>query len=256
MSKTYIVTSYSYTAGVERYFKTLPKSGAIPLIIQFGESSIEYPENAIVKKFDHGYMGNTGRFIPLYDIIKDGDFSNDDWFVFTDTHDVFFQRPIPDLSHVGAHILVAYEGKKFKEVDFWKIRVPSSLLEEDVYNVGSFAMRGKVLLQFLLQIKRSWDQFKEWYFMKDNLVFPYEVEVSKNFIASIFNSYTDTVLFNQFIKNKYYEELPGLFGCVAFNGELGRMKKVKRTWTTSDDKVISIVHENGSTARNKYTPYD
>lgn len=250
-SKTYIVTSYSYTKGCEKYFETLSITGAIPLVVQFGTSPIKYPPHSKIYVIDKAYPGNTARFLPLAGILGDKQFKDDDWFVFTDTHDVEFQKKLPDLTNQTHHILVAHEGKLFKEVGFWEVRVPSDLLLSDVYNVGCFAMRGHMFKTFLLKLRKEWETFILWYKGIADYDFPYAIPVARTYLAVLFNSYGDTVIFNRFIRDRLFIELPGLFGCVNFNKEIGAMIQKRSGWITSDGKTISIVHHNGGDKQMK-----
>jgi hypothetical protein len=244
MSNTYLLTSYSYTKGCEDYFKSAKLTGLPIIVVQYGESPIEYSPGTEVNLREGKYPGNTGRFLPLLRILSEDRFNDDDWFVFTDTHDITFQCKLPDLNATGANILVASEGKTFGQVDFWRHRLPPTFFDKEMFNVGCFSMKRKQFLQFLTKLKESWDFMRSWY-AQDDVRFPFTVPVVKTFIGSIFNSYTDTMVFNTFVQGKYCVDLPGLFGCAAFHKELGSMEK-KGNYFYKDGKKLSVVHMNGS----------
>lgn len=245
----YLVTSYSETRGCDRYFRTAKMSGCTPLVVQYGQTEdVVYPDHSRVYKIASGYPGNTARLISLFDLIRQEEFFPHDWFIFTDTHDVFFQGEVPNLEHYQQDVIVASEGRLFREIDFWDKRAPSDLRDQMAYNVGSFAMRKHAFMDFLLDVRKEWDKMRKWY-TSEEARFPYSVPVVKDFAGSVFNSYADTFIFNRFIRKQNYIEAPEIISCAAFNLELGKMVKKDGSYYTADNQLIKIVHLNGSTGK-------
>lgn len=247
---TYIVTSYSFTYGCQRYFDTLSKLGnsVTPIVVEYQKDNapdVNYPSNAQVYRVNKPYPGNTGRFIALYDLFEQTtvEYKPEDWIIFTDTHDVIFQN-IPDLSKVKENIIVTPEYKTFEQVEFWNPRVPKGMYDWEVYNVGLFAMRLPLFKQFLRVIRGEWDKIVE-YRNRPGLNFPYDVTIAKESMTQIFNSYADTIYFNQFIRYLKVFSQNSLFGCLSFGIEKKKIKLKNGIYLNEFDVPISIVHANG-----------
>lgn len=249
----YIITSYSCTnnEGCQRYFDTISRSGVVPLVIQFRKNmdsipDVIYPADARVYKINRLYPGNTGRLLPIYDLLTQEKFNNDDWFIFTDTHDVIFQKKIPDLNTLtNKDIIVTPEDRKFREISFWGERSPRYLHDQDIYNVGLFAMKLRVYKKFLEQVKMAWINMVKW---KNHLIsdqFPFDVPIVRNQIAATFNSFADTIIFNTFLMEKEFDVQRELFGCLRFSMDKIEMIKIENKFYTKEGKLICVVHANG-----------
>lgn len=243
----YLVTSFSYTGpGCQRYFDTLPLSGCQGIVIEYqGLAPVNYPKEVDVYKIKSGYKGNTGRFLPLYDLFQQKEYDKDDWFIFTDTHDVWFQHEIPNLDQYFAPIIVSAEGKSFGEIDFWKERLPQSMQGWPALNVGTFAMKYEMWLEFLKAVRGSYQAIMDWYKGPHGDLWPKDTELIRKYITATFNAYADTMLFNTFVHNRTYVAAPEVFNCIGFQLELGHMKEKNQKYYTELDELISVVHANG-----------
>lgn len=242
----YIVTSYSYTdEGCQKFFDTLPLSGCKAIVFQYGDSPVKYPENCDVYKIKGGYKGNTARFLPIYDFFQQMPFKDDDWFIFTDTHDVWFQREIPDLNDFWAPIITSPEGKLFKEIDFWQDRLPQTMMEWPALNVGLFAMKKPAWMDFITAVRGCYEEMLNWYKGEHGNQWPKDSPLVRKYITATFNHYADTMIFNSFIHNRKWISAPEVFSCIGFQAELGHIHESKKHWLTETGEIVSVVHANG-----------
>lgn len=134
--KPYLVSIASFTEGAEpeeyvrgynRYYETLKNL----------KDSVEHIDVRL-----SGYPGHVERwqFFP-----KGLDPSR--WVIFTDTPDVIFQAPIPDLDAEGKEIYAAWEGENHQDNAWWVEKFKTiwsgytDLLDKPVYNAGTWAMK-------------------------------------------------------------------------------------------------------------------
>ena len=89
MSKPYLISSFSYTSGVDRYFESLSNITCSPVAFMF-EPYTMTPRGVEAFKLDRKYIGNTGRFVPILDALMANCFDLSRWFIFTDSGDVWF----------------------------------------------------------------------------------------------------------------------------------------------------------------------
>lgn len=253
MSKPTIITSYSYTKGCEQYFKSFSENvKANMIVIAFDEfrEEIHPKNNCKIYKYEKGYPGNTGRLLPILRILKRDDFDLSGWFIFTDTHDVVFQTDIPELNTINKSIIACPEDISFGKSDFWKLRVPKNMYNLQVFNVGSFAMRGFQLVKFLEQVQSEWNHVVDEYTSKSDDRFPQDTIIFRDRLGNQFNSFADTIIFNRFIDQNIDDVLvhPTLFTCLAHNLESRRTHQKKDDmYYNEEHEIFAIVHKNGST---------
>jgi hypothetical protein len=215
---------------------------------------MQVSDNVTLVKMDKEYAGNTGKHRDLAKVIPTmKDWQPNDWVIFTDVHDVVFQAPIPKLPNLT--LLTSCEGKKFGEIDFWRDRMPAEYHSWTAYNVGTFAIRYELLLQFWKKLDASWMDFYSWYKhgharLHEPGGFPFntnhlETEY-KEISATIFNGYFDTIIFNKFIRRKTVKAkaAPWLFGCYAYEQITGGVT-MKDSKMYRDNQLIPITHYNG-----------
>lgn len=175
--KPYLISLASHTDGCDRYLKSLHRlEDSVSLVyVEFAPHAWKFPVSACglsdVRHIRHAspYPGPHPRwqYIPE-------DLDPNRWWVFADTADVLFQRPIPDLDQFDADILVQCEGMTHAENPVWgpyiRDRYPqySSLLPLPVLCCGVVACKGWQMLSFVNFIKgfdpNVWDQipFNLW----------------------------------------------------------------------------------------------
>lgn len=248
-NKPYLFTVFSFTKGCERYFNSLYR-------IKNQVESCAFIFNPTGKHesvpVDHiypikeNYQGNAYRFLLLHDLIEQDEFDLDRWVIFTDTRDVFFQADLPRFDDCY-DAYVCSEGKKFQDIDFWKVRVPASFLGLMAFNVGCFAMKGYLfgaLCRYFAHSLAALKQAQTTYPLNS----PFGAYWSKNW----WNAWADTILFNEFIATIHKVEHPTLFTCANFNLETGRAVKKNGKYRTKAGELFSIVHENGNSMEGKY----
>lgn len=261
-SKPYILSAFDHVFKTGAYFSSL--RGVLgntvrPICIMYEpHEHIDLPLEGQLIKLPKKYPGNTGKYRDYRELLPQLNLDKDAWFISTDVHDVLFQKYLPPFPD-DADILITSEGKTFGEIDFWKQRFPEYMSSWPAYNVGTFAMRYQPLMDFLNLIEFRWKRFLEWYKAENkiNVVagdgFPFtgvllEKDL-KQYIARVFNSFADTLIFNQFIRMEIYrtKEIPDFFSCWAYNYELGNIVENNGVTYTKNGLVPSIVHYNGST---------
>lgn len=64
----------------------------------------------------------------------------------------------------------------------------------------------------------------------------------------LYNGCYDTLCYNDFLDSLLVEkwEKPGLFGCYAFNHELGNMTNKRGKWYDRDGNLYVVAHFNGN----------
>jgi hypothetical protein len=213
MNKPYLLSVGSPCDGVDRYLATL---------VNLKDSVEWYPVNLRV------YPGHLYR----WDRIPQSELEEDRWWIFTDTGDVVFQREVPDLSEIKEEIIVASEntihrGSWWEPIlkDFPELE--KLLIDKTIYNVGCFAMKGKMFKKWLWRITMWREKYPN----------P--------------PMYLEQLLFNQFIheqiKKKNVMEHEYLFAPLYKNLELENVMRVGKEWRTKGNELICIVHGNGST---------
>lgn len=174
-----------------------------------------------------GYPGNTERLLVLLDLINAKILELPEWVIFTDTADVRFQTPIPNLDKYK-NIIAAPEHITHQSHSWWtnliaQYPVFEPLLPEPVYNMGCLAMRKDTFKEFLDYL----------YVMNRN------AKLSPN---------CDQAVYNMFLMQHRDEidEVPELM--VSLFDNFGKtVHRKDGRFVTQDGKVISIVHANGHT---------
>lgn len=260
--KPYFICAFDSVVDANRYFKSFDEHIDGNLIVLMYElngdvKDLRIPDGAIIIRAGKKYTGNTGRHLDLKRAFEKLQVNKEAWFFFTDVHDVVFQTKLPKIPK-DVDILVSTEGRTFGEIDFWKERYPKNVMHLQAYNAGCFAMRYDVLMKFWEELEQEWMKFYTWYKTDSTLtnVFPFsDINIQdllaefKKQSALVFNGYVDTLFFNKFIRKYKFTDVEGLFGCYAFGYELGMIKIVNDLSYTDRDKLISIVHYNGSTKK-------
>jgi FkbM family methyltransferase len=206
--KPYLLSIYSYTPGVDNHNQSLGKL----------EGSVEQV-NVELKL----YPGHLFR----WDAIPK-ELDRDRVFIFTDTADVIFQKPIPALS--PDYIYVANEGEIFKNNRFWRAifrRYPqfNVLNDETIYNVGSFACSGKIMDTWVayLQAERP----KARAMVTEQLLFNLWLRQPKNI--------------------SMLREIPDLFTSLYANMEKGiTIVNEKNQFVNKNGELYAVVHYNGN----------
>lgn len=223
--KPYLISLASFTPGVERYISSLKNlKDSVELVYVDFVKHLPIPirglSEVIYLKQPNGYPGHHRRweFIPKF-------LEEDRWWIFTDTQDVIFQGPIPDLDSFGADILVQYEGMTHEENGVWNQCITerwpsmSNLLPLPVYCCGVFATRGHMIREYQDYIKG------------------YKEEI------------WDQIPFNQWIQDKSYKDCPELSAALFSNYYSGKLidghKPGSFAWKETG-VVPAIVHGNGS----------
>ncbi len=205
--RPYLLSLCSYTPGVDNYKRTLPKL----------ENGVEWINVDL-----EPYPGHLFR----WDHIPQ-ELDHNRIFIFTDTADVIFQKPIPLLS--PNYIYVANEGEIFGKNRFWRSILRryqqfNHLATEIIYNVGTFACTGKIMDRWVsfLQGKRQKIRrmaieqliFNEW--LRQPEIYPLLKEHPDLFTSLYANLEKGTTILNS---NKQFINKNGdLYSIVHFNG--------------------------------------
>jgi len=209
MKKPYLISICSSAPEMDNYLKSLPKL----------EDSVEQ-----IMVHLKSYPGHLFRwdFMPK-------ELDRERVFIFTDSFDVIFQKPIPVLS--PEFIYVANEGEIFKNNGFWRSVMKKNtqfdiLNNETIYNVGTFACSGKVM--------DSWVSFMQ------------------NSRSGVKRMAAEQLLFNLWLRKPenyiLMKELPGLFTSVYANMEKGiTILNEKNQFVNQSGELYSVVHFNGCT---------
>ena len=261
--KPYIISAFSNPFEANRYWWSLDASlgdSVRPITLMYKNrgkfDKCDIPKYATVIKADKNYPGNTGRHKDLYNVLKQLEINKNAWCIFTDVHDVVFQAPLPKLPE-DADVLVCNEGKIFRDIEFWKMKMPKRMWDYPAYNSGVWAMRYSVLMDYWKSLMNQWDKFYVWYKTAslpkiiDQEIYLINVpeldQDIKDRIAMTFNSYHDTIGFINFLQNKplRIKEVSGLFACYAFNYEMGTIYQKEGKTYNQNHELVSIVHYNG-----------
>src|SRR6266571_460393 len=254
--KMYLIGAFSNGKLAQAYFDSLSVLGDTvePIIVQYlrhGEfDEINKPQNVKLIKYKKEYPGNTGKHKYFREIISPL-LERDVWCIFTDMHDVVFQSPLPTFPQYS-DVILAYEDKKFGEVDYWKSIFPENVWDWNIYNVGCFAMKRDAIREFWDYLYQNWMDFYQWY--KQGTImrighgdsFPFNIpfhEKVKIEMAMMFNGHYDTLCFNTFVKKKNFSAVRGLFGCYAYQVESGSIQ-YENGKLYRDDELVSIAHFN------------
>jgi hypothetical protein len=220
--KPFLVSLTSDVDGIEQnYFRTIKnlKGSVNPIMVEFQP----YPKeisgiNTI--KIDKPYVGNLCRF----DYFPKG-FNDDDIIIFTDTSDVIFQCPIPELRD---KIHLSFEYDYWGDNNWWKEYLErfnfNELNGQPIYCMGTWAMSYKNVRSLLRFIKEHRNRFNDW-------------------------SASDQILFNWWLKKKSnfkYANNPLLFGSIYDGYSKGKIFRTKNGFVNENKELISIIHANGN----------
>lgn len=214
-NKPYLLTLSSHTSGMPRFLESLKHIDVEHIAVQFNpttpeiksyyEPGISYPGH--IQKYGH---------VPL-------DLDQERYIIFTDTDDVIFQKGLPELGEFDLYLAaenVIHRGSWW-EPYINEHPVFEELLDKQIYNSGSWAMKAKhlyALLDFQQEIG-IFDRLCQCYF---NLFIYRHPELTR---------YENIDLFCTLHANMYRPEVvKGEDGIWRNNGE-----------------IITCVHANGST---------
>ena len=262
MDKHYLIGAFSKGALAQTYLDSLAvvSDQVEPIFLQYlnkegSFDSVSLPAHAKLIKVKKAYPGNTGKHKDFRELLSPL-LVRDAWCLFTDMHDVVFQAPLPPFP--DTQILLASEGKIFKDVPYWQEMFPDDVMSLEIYNVGCFAMKRDTLLAFWDELYAEWMQFHSWYKTAhiprfgngDNFPFniPFHDHVRVE-MAVMFNSHYDTLIYNRFIRKHRRTELPHLFGCYAYQVDQGIIEQYQNQLYRAG-QLVSIAHYNGSTDTN------
>ena len=112
--KPIIITTANYHPGINRYLNTFNRhiKNAELRIISFLPHIIS-PEY-ITENINIDYPGHIEKFRYF------GELEEERWYMYTDMFDVIFQRDFPDLAEFNSDILVAKEGMRWEENEFYR----------------------------------------------------------------------------------------------------------------------------------------
>lgn len=259
MEKYYLIGAFNHGEMAQHYFDSLPVLGDAvePIYIQYQRKNafepVKTPENVKLIKYQKEYAGNTGKHKDFRELIAPL-LERDTWVIFTDMHDVLFQAPLPILPEKETIVTVS-ESKKFGEINYWRELFPENVFELEVFNIGTFAMKRDTLLAFWDYLYEGWSNFYRWYKtgslfqVGDGITFPFAVpRFHQQFrieLAILFNGHYDTLAYNKFLRTQQFVEMPGLFGCYAYQVETGRIED-RMGKLYQNDKLISVAHFNGA----------
>jgi hypothetical protein len=202
MNKPYLISIASWTPGVDDYVRSLLMLG----------DSVEWINVEL-----EIYPGHLYR----WDYIPKG-LDRNRLFIFTDTADVIFQAPLPELD--PKFIYVSDEGIKFKDNGFWMgviERNPrfKSLKENQIYNVGTWAALGHIMDDWVEFVKKERGKTK--------------------------NMVIEQLLFNVWLQDKEITVHPNLFGTLYSSYSKGIIKLDHGIFYDNEHGIISIIHGNG-----------
>lgn len=234
MNKPILLTIASKSEGVDKYINSLHnlKNGVEVFRFQY-DPIVEDAEARIkdqgitdlkLKPIGLPYPGNGQR----WDCLEEGDIDPARFYIHTDFSDVIFQFPIPELN--PEKIYLSYEGVTFEENNYWRMIIGNfpflkPLNKRPIFNVGTFAMNGKRLLEWISFVKD---------FNKNNPGLNH-----------------DQPKFNLWLLDKYPSDEfvihPTLFTTLYADVGLQKTFYIKeRGFFNKHDELYSIVHANGS----------
>jgi len=199
--KPYLISVCSVTPGLDRFLEGVKKIDVEHVMVALDP----YPGH--IEKYN---------FFPK-------DLDPDRYVVFLDTDDVIIQKELPEFTH---DLYLSAENAKHKDT-IWKQVIEEThgfeeLMYEDIYNVGSWAMRVSTMYEML-------DFFKDSGLMGQTKL-------------------ADQLLFNLFIRKRVSlsRVVDNSIFCALFaNFYVGDVEKQDGLWKTGG-KVISCVHANGA----------
>jgi hypothetical protein len=188
-------------------------------------SEVDSLTNLIRIETHRSYSGHLQRFTDLLDKLTT---MENGWYIFTDTADVRFQAPIPNLKSVDKPIIAVSEGILHKEHSWWTGMIEEypefrPLLDEPVHNMGVVAMRGYMFLTFLNYLRN----------------------VNS---AGRYAHNCDQALYNLFLL-EWKDEVayhPSLMTCLFDNWSKGNVLKKDGLFVNREGEPYSIVHANGN----------
>lgn len=212
-SKPYLLSIYSYTPGCANYERTLPMLA----------DSAERIDCRLQR-----YPGHLYR----WDLIPKN-LDRNRVFIFTDSSDVIFQKPFPELP--PDKIYVANEGETFGQNVIWRRLIRkypqfSNTTNVTNYNVGSFACRGEIMDKFVkflqenrnnsrrMSLEQLW--FNVW--LRTPEIWPMVTEIPDLFCPVYANIKHGLATVKD---NKLVNKDGNIFTVVHFNGS---MKKIYR----------------------------
>jgi FkbM family methyltransferase len=206
IDKPYLIELYTRTPGCANYERTFPivsdSVRHLPIVLRTYRGHLH--------RWDH---------MPMT--------LGDTMCIFTDSADVIFQKPFPELD--PKLIYVSNEGKTFQENSVWRSLIRrytqfQPMLPEIIYNVGSFACSGKLM--------KSWCEY----------LFSVRGKCRQNSIEQLW--------FNVWLRlpeNKpLMTEMPGLFAALYGNVETGTAILKDNQFVTPDGIPYTVVHFNGN----------
>jgi hypothetical protein len=200
---TYLLTLASWTPGLPRFLKSLDN------LNNFEHIKVDLePFPGHIKKWESLPKG----------------LDEDRYIVFSDTDDVIFQKDLPEFTH---DVYLAPENVTHRDT-IWKSHIErypqfAPLMDREVYNCGTFAMKVKTLYEYAAFMM----EFEDGGYRKENL---------------------EQMYFNMFIHTR--QELSRVIDlsifCPLYRNVHNRLAvKTDRGWCTNN-RLISVVHANGS----------
>lgn len=250
--KPYLCISCSHTSGVERWLKTFKSSGVaeqVRLLVFMWKPYFDEQIAAIlpddtdytVYHQDSKYIGNKMARKPLLDLITKPftHVFDNEWFLWTDCHDVIFQDQLPEFWINSDKALICPEHLKHKESDYWLPIIASSpefayLHNKLVYNSGCFAMKGVQILDYFTELNQpSYSgRYGKSGYDGDQLI--YNKWVHKNISSCVADIGIFLSLYAGYVGKQW-------------TGRSEHSKLVNGKFITPEGKPFSIVHASGHT---------
>lgn len=254
--KPYLCISCSLTPGVKRWIKTFKNSGVasqVRLIIFMWEPYFDNDvEEVLDKNCDYviykqesKYINNRTARLPLLELLKKNKTLLNEWFVWTDCHDVVFQKELPEFwINSNKDAIICSEHLKHGESDYWLPLITGSkefehLYDKEVYNSGVFAMRGFKIFNYFCELNKP--------------TYPNRYGKSELYIDNQYDG--DQLIFNKWVHNN--------ISCCDVNSEIFLALYtgyIDKNWVdmstyskfdngkfiSQDGKIFPIVHANGN----------
>lgn len=231
-AKPYLISLASLTKGVTRYLDSLKYlQDSVEWI------SVEFDPSFIINDAIADHLSNFHRFWPQcpypgnlkrFDYIPMDKLDENRWWIFTDTADVIFQSPVPDLDQTGQEILVSCENELFGESWFFQPMIAAfapkldALKDRPIYCMGTWAMKGKLAKELIGYLQRRAEEFGN-------------------------HSAIDQPLFNLWLMEQNFSEHPTLFATLHKNMALGNITRQEDGQFYQKGKLAVITHGNGNT---------